>query len=145
MDVPVPSCRQSREDLDFYLSRRRDVNAAKVFLRKAMNGQRIPTKITLDAYAASHRAVADSKVSGELPKRVRIRTSKYLNKEVEQDHRRVKQRLRPMLGLKSFRTAARVISGIELAEKIKKAQFTLNKRGGRTARMPDIWRVALAV
>jgi transposase-like protein len=57
----------------------------------------------------------------------------------------MKQRLRPMLGLKSFRTAAIVISGIELAEKIKKAQFTMSKRGGHTASVPDIWRVALAM
>ena len=45
--------------VDFYRSRKRNVNAAKAFLRKAMKGQRIPTKITLDAYAAWHRAVAD--------------------------------------------------------------------------------------
>jgi transposase-like protein len=51
--------------VDFYLRRRRDVSAAKAFLRKAMKGQRIPTKITLDAYAASHRAVADPKEKGE--------------------------------------------------------------------------------
>ena len=57
--------------VDFYLSRKRDVNAAKAFLRKAMKGQRVPTKITLDAYAASHRAVADLKDTCELPKRVR--------------------------------------------------------------------------
>lgn len=31
--------------VDFYLSRKRDVDAAKAFLRKAMKGQRIPTKI----------------------------------------------------------------------------------------------------
>ena len=37
------------------------------------------TKITLDAYAASHRAVADLKQSGELPKRVKVRSCKYLN------------------------------------------------------------------
>ncbi len=54
--------------VDFYLSRKRDVNAAKAFLRKAMKGQRVPAKITLDAYAASHRAVAELKDSGELPK-----------------------------------------------------------------------------
>jgi hypothetical protein len=64
--------------VDFYLSRKREVNAAKAFLRKAMR-QRLPTKITLDAYAASHRAVADLKQSGELPTRVQNRTSKYLN------------------------------------------------------------------
>ena len=99
--------------VDFFLSRNRDVNAAKAFLRQAMMRQRVPAKITLDAYAASHRAVADLKNSGELPQRVRVRTSKYLNNLIEQDHRRVKQRLSTMLGLKSFRTAAVVIGGIE--------------------------------
>jgi len=128
--------------VDFYLSRKRDVNAAKTFLRKAMKGQRIPTKITLDAYAASHRSVTDLKESGELPKRVKVRSSKYLNNLIEQDHRRVKQRLRPMLGLKRFRNAVVVISGIELAEKIKKGQFKLGKLGGCS--MPVIWQAVLA-
>jgi transposase-like protein len=130
--------------VDFYLSRNRDVNAAKAFLRKAMKGQRIPMKITLDAYAASHRAVADLKETGELPKRVRVRSNKYLNNVIEQDHRRIKQPLRPMLGLKSFRTAAVVIDGIELVEKIRKGQFKIGKLGGRTARMAEIWQAALA-
>jgi transposase-like protein len=131
--------------VDFYLSRKRNVAAAKAFLRKAMRGQRTPTKITLDAYAASHRAVADLKKSGELPKRVKVRSSKYLNNLIEQDHRRVKHRLGPMLGLKSFPTAAVVIGGVELAEKIKKGQFKVGKLGGRAASMPEIWRAALAM
>jgi transposase-like protein len=49
------------KSVDFYVSRNRDVAAAKAFLRKAMRQQRTPPKITLDAYAASHRAVADLK------------------------------------------------------------------------------------
>ena len=101
-----------------------------------MKGQRAPTKVTLDAYAAPHRAVAELKNNGELPKRVVVRSSKYLNNLIEQDHRRIKQRLRPMLGLKSFQTAEVVIGGIELAEKIK--------LGGRRAALPEIWRAALA-
>lgn len=52
-------------------------------------------------------------------KRVLVRSSKYLNNLIEQDHRRIKQRLLPILGLKSFETADIVIDGIELAEKIK--------------------------
>src|SRR5579862_1978621 len=59
----------------------------------------MPTKITLDAYAASPRAVADLKENGELSNRVQVRSRKYLNNLVEQDHRRIKHRLRPMLGL----------------------------------------------
>ena len=48
---------QSGQTVDFYLSRQRDVAAAKAFLRKAMREPRTPKKITLDAHAASHRAV----------------------------------------------------------------------------------------
>ena len=114
------------------------------FSRRTIQGQRMPTKITLDACAASHRAVAELKDSGEIPKRVLVRSNKYLNNLIEQDHRRVKQRLGTMLGLKSFPAAAVVISGIELAEKIKKGQFKTGKLGGRTATMPAIWQAALA-
>jgi len=72
-----------------------------------------------------------------------VRSSKYLNNLVEQDHRRVKQRLGPMLGLKSFRNAAVVIGGIELAAH-QKGQFQMGKLGGRTARVPELWQAALA-
>jgi len=130
--------------VDFYLSRNRDVEAAKQFLRKAMKSQRAPTKITLDAYAASHRAVTELKDSGEMPKRVRVRSSKYLNNLIEQDHRRVKQRIRAMVGLKSFGAVVVTISGIELAEKIRKGQFKAGKLGGLTRTVPQIWQAALA-
>jgi hypothetical protein len=46
--------------------------------------------------------------------------------------------------LKSFCTAAVVIRGIELAEKIKKGQFKHGKFGGHTATMPETWHAALA-
>ena len=97
--------------VDFFLSRNRDVNAAKSFLRSAMKNTRTPTKITLDAYAASHRAVREMKEDGELPRRVTVRSSQYLNNLIEQDHRRVKQRTRPMLGFKRFDNAVVTISG----------------------------------
>ena len=41
------------------------------------------------------------------------------------DHRRVKGRLQPMLGFKTFYNARRVIIGIELAQKIHKRQFAI--------------------
>src|SRR5580704_12166736 len=132
------------QTVDFFLSRNRDVNAAKSFLRSAMKNTRIPTKITLDAYAASHRAVREMKEDGELPRRVQSRSSQYLNNLVEQDHRRVKPRVRPMLGFKRFDNAVVTISGIELAEKIKKGQFKIGKLGGRHATMADLWTAALA-
>jgi transposase-like protein len=63
------------QTVDFFLSRSRDVNAAKSFLRSAMKNTRVPTKITLDAYAASHRAVREMHADGELPGRVQVRSS----------------------------------------------------------------------
>jgi transposase-like protein len=63
------------QTVDFYLSRKRDVNAAKIFLRKAIKHRRVPTRLTLDAYAASHRAVVDLKQSRELPQRVKVRST----------------------------------------------------------------------
>jgi transposase-like protein len=77
--------------------------------------------------------------------RVWVRSSQYLNNLIEQDHRRVKQRIRPMLGFKRFDHAAITISGIELAEKIKKGQFKIGKLRNRTATMSEQWSAALAV
>ena len=49
-----------------------------------------------------------------------------------------------MLGFKRFDTASITISGIELAEKIKKAQFKTGKLAGRSATSPAIWAAILA-
>jgi transposase-like protein len=130
--------------VDFLLSERRDVVAAKHFFRKAMkNGT--PRVITLDAYAASHRAITELKSAGTMPHRVRIRSSKYLNNVVEQDHRRIKHRIRPMLGFKRFESAAITISGIELTERIRKHQFKTGKLPGRPRTAPETWAAILAV
>ena len=88
-----------------------------------------PRVITLDAYAAAHRAVQELKSEGRLPRRVRVRSSKYLNNMIEQDHRRIKQRTKAMLGFKRFDNAAVTISGIELVQKIQKQQFKTGKLG----------------
>jgi len=130
--------------VDFLLSANRDVAAAKRFFSKAISNQARPRVITLDAYAASHRAIAELKSAEAIPQRVRVRSSKYLNNIVEQDHRRIKQRIRPMLGFKQFETAAITISGIELAEKIRKHQFKTGKLPGRPRTTLDIWAAVLA-
>ena len=130
--------------VDFLLSKRRDVAAAQRFFSRAARQHGSPRVITLDGYAASHRAVTKLKEIGTLAHRVRIRSSKYLNNVVEQDHRRIKQRLRPMLGFKRFETAAVTIRGIELAEKIKKQQFNLRRLTGKATTAPEIWTAVLA-
>src|SRR3981189_265310 len=87
--------------VDFRLSAKGEVAAAKAVFRKAIKGQqRAPRIITLDGYAASHRAVRELKVDGSLPADTKLRSSKYLNNQIEQDHRGVKQRIAVMLGFK---------------------------------------------
>jgi hypothetical protein len=92
------------------MSERRDVAAAKRFFSKAMNKHGTPRVITLDAYAASHRAIAELKSAGTVAHSVGTRSSKYLNNIVEQDRHRIKQRIRPMLGFKRFETGSVVLS-----------------------------------
>jgi transposase-like protein len=48
---------------------------------------------------------------------------KYLNNLVEQDHRFIKRRVKPMLGFKSFTSAASTVAGIETMNMIRKGQF----------------------
>src|SRR3981081_1454319 len=107
--------------VDFRRSRKREAGAAKAFFRKAIKSQRsTPRTITLDGYAASHRAVREMKADGQLPADTKVRSSKYLNNLIEQDHRGVKRRIAVMLGFKGFRNAAITIAGIELMHRIHK-------------------------
>src|SRR5690349_11266973 len=53
---------------------------------------------------------------------VRIRSCPYLSNLVEQDHRRAKSRIQPMLGFMKLSNARRVLLGIEFVQKILKGQ-----------------------
>jgi hypothetical protein len=94
---------------------------------------------------ATHAAVAELKNGGVLCQETKIWTSKYLNNIIEQDHRRVKQRIYPVLGFKQFRNAAVTISGIELAQKIRKGQFDTSRVAiGTRVPVAHIWDMVIA-
>jgi transposase-like protein len=132
--------------VDFRLSPRRDVAAAKAFFRKAVKSQgSTPTTITLDGYAASHSAVREMKADGHLAADTKLRSSKYLNNLIEQDHHGIKLRIGPMLGFKRFRTAAVTIAGIELLRRIHKGQFNLGRLHLKDRSTPAVWNAVLAV
>lgn len=78
---------------DFPLSEHRDIAAAKRFFTRAIGRHGAPERITLDGYPATHKAVAELKKEGVLRLETKVWTSKYLNNIIEQDHRRVKQRI----------------------------------------------------
>jgi transposase-like protein len=133
--------------VDFLLRRDRGIAAAQAFFRKALTTHfpRWPRKVTLDGHVPSHRALR--LLRRENPKwiNVEVRTCKYLNNIVEQDHRVIKRRCASMAGFKSFENAAITIAGIELVHRIHKRQFSLGPgRPRRERSRKDLWDRALA-
>ena len=51
-----------------------------------------------------------------------LRQVKYLNNNIEQDHRFIKRLVKPGMGFASFNTARRTLSGYEAMNMIRKAQ-----------------------
>jgi putative transposase len=103
------------------LTAKRDRKAALRFLRKAIKWNGMPEKITIDKSGANMAAIESQNV--EHGAGIEIRQIKYLNNIVEQDHRAIKRLVRPMLGFKSFRSAAVTLAGVELMRRIRKGQL----------------------
>jgi transposase-like protein len=133
-----------RWTIDFRLSRTRDLSAAKAFFMKAIRHEgQPPQTIALDGYAASHRAVREMHADGLLPERTKLRSSKYLNNLIEQDHCGIKSRTRPMLGFNNFQSAVITIAGVEMLRRIYKDQFSLSRLRIEGQAAPAIWNAVL--
>lgn len=77
--------------------------------------------ITIDKSGANLARLHAVNAGRETP--IKIRQIKYLDDIVEQDHRAIKRRARPMLGFKTFRCARILLGGIELMHIIAKGQM----------------------
>jgi len=93
------------DTIDFMLSPKRDLTAAKLFLRLALSGSGgiQPRVVYVDGHPAYGRAMAELKDSRDLGRRCRCRPSPYLNNILEQDHRFIKKRITASLGFRSLR------------------------------------------
>ncbi|PEU15494.1 MULTISPECIES: IS6 family transposase [unclassified Bacillus (in: firmicutes)] len=101
--------------IDFHLSKTRDYRPTKRFFKKALQSFHVskPRVITVDKNPAYPIAIEGLQKEEKMSVGIQIRQIKYLNNIVEQDHRFIKKRVRSMLGLKSFRTAKSILSGIK--------------------------------
>jgi putative transposase len=89
--------------VDVLLSEKRDRAAAEAFFRSARTVTGcVPERVISDGYDASPKAIKT-----ELGEEVRHRTNRYLNNHLEQNHRGIKQRTRPMGGFKSVEATQR--------------------------------------
>jgi transposase-like protein len=117
------------ETVDFLLTAKRNCAAARRFLERAIDLNGVPEKITIDKSGANTAAIEG--VQADSGADIELRRIKYLNNIVEQDHRAIKRIVRPMMGFKSFWSAACIVAGIETMHMIRKGQ--LDRPDGQSA------------
>jgi len=122
------------ETIEFMLSPKRDLIAAKLFLRLALSSV-VPTPrvINVDGHPAYPSAIAELKQSGDLGRGGHCRTAPYLNNVIEQDHRFIKKRITAILGFRSVDGALRTIAGYEAMHAIRKGQIRWVPKGDAVA------------
>ena len=108
--------------VDFLLTAKRDLDAAKRFFRKALKGQPLlaPKKIGTDGASVYPTAISDSVKAGLMPSNPTHRVSKHLQQGIESDHFHVKKNMPKIGGFRSLPTARRTIAGFEAMLWLKK-------------------------
>ncbi|WP_413992471.1 IS6 family transposase [Labrys okinawensis] len=117
------------DTVEFFFSENGDLLAAKRFIRKALQRHGRPDRIVIDGSQTNREALnacdRESRLlvrSRRSQKPICIRRNQYLNNRIEQHHRRIKGRVGPMLGFKSFACAEAILSGIEMIQMMRKRQ-----------------------
>jgi len=110
--------------IDFLLSRNRDKKAARKFIKKVLSNRHAtsPRVINTDKAPSYVSAINRLKFDKEINIEVLHRPIQYMNNILEQDHRFIKWRIKPMMGFFSFKTADWIIQGIESMHMIHKIQ-----------------------
>jgi len=101
--------------VDFLLTARRDLDAAKCFFRKMLADQPLlaPNRIGTDGASTYPSAIVAARSDGLLPHTPVHYVTKHLQQGIESDHFRVKKNMPRIGGFQSFRTARRTIQGFE--------------------------------
>lgn len=108
--------------VDFLLTAKRDLDAAKRFFKKALKDMPLlaPGTIGTDGASVYPAAISEAVVQRMAPKRIIHRVSKHLQQGIESDHFHVKKNMPKIGGFRSFATAKRTIAGFEAMLWLKK-------------------------
>jgi len=109
--------------VDFLLTRRRQKISAQKFFNKAIGNNGKPRIVNIDKSGSNSSAILTVNKRSLSSKKIKIRKVNYLNNIIEQDHRRIKRRIKIMTGFKDFESVQRTHSGIEVVSIIKKDQI----------------------
>ncbi len=105
--------------IDVLLSQQRDTAAARRFFTRALRHGPAPVEVTTDK-AGPYLRVIDDLISAA----AHI-TEQYGNNRIEADHAGLKARLRPMRGLKRFRSAAAIAAGHALVQNLRRGHYEI--------------------
>ena len=105
--------------IDVLVSQKRDLAATRRFFTRALTQGPHPVEVSTD------RAPAYPRVLDELLPSGRHVVERYANYPVETDHGRLKARLRPMRGLKQFRSAAVISVGHAFIQNVRRGHYEL--------------------
>ena len=111
--------------LDWMLSKERNKKAAKRFFRKILGRSNVTTPyvINVDKNKTYHAAYTDLLKTKELPTTTKLRQVKYLNNNVENDHKCIKTKSRYRQWFQGFKTAVNSIDLIESMRMVQKGQL----------------------
>jgi len=110
---------QHGQVIDVYVSKRRNIAAATTFFERVLVAHGRPAEVTTDLAAPLLRVIDEV-----LPDAVHD-TEQYANNRIENDHGRLKARLRPMRGLRTDRTASIVIGGHAFIQNLRRGHYEL--------------------
>ncbi|MDQ6947443.1 MAG: IS6 family transposase [Actinomycetota bacterium] len=111
---------QHGQVIDVFVSPRRDARAAGKFFVKAIKANGCePAEVVTDK-ASTYPGVLDELMPGAFHN-----TVKHADNSVENDHGRLKARLRPMRGLKQDRSARIIIAGHALIQNLRRGHYEL--------------------
>ena len=136
-DDEAAFCAAALHDLGLVPAYRRDnrfevdgADAARQFFHRALGTLKVtPTEVVTDATPVYPRVLDD------LVPAAWHHVERYANNRIEADHSRLKQRPRPMRGLRTDRTAQVIIAGLGFMQNVRRVHYELGADAVRPLRV----------